>query len=82
MSLMVTHEITKTALKSSPVILNNLFLHNKHIGRKKTGEEDEDDQAESEDEAEDEAVDDEAGPEIKEPVAREIDDLITPNHIV
>ena len=52
------------------------------LGRKKTGEEDEDDQAESEDEAEDEAVDDEAGPEIKEPVAREIDELITPNHIV
>lgn len=50
--------------------------------RKKTGDEDEDDQVESEEEAEDEMVDDEQGPEIKEPIAREIDDLITPNHVV
>lgn len=50
--------------------------------RKKTGEDDEEDQAESEDEAEDEGGDDEGGPEIKEPIPREIDELITPNHVI
>jgi len=49
--------------------------------RVKTGEEDEDEAAESEEEEEG-GADEDMGPNIKDPIAREIDELITPNHII
>ena len=50
--------------------------------RKKIEGDDEEEQPESEEEEEGEGGDDDMGPNIKDPIAREIDDLITPNHII